>query len=398
MTPESSAARPHPVWETLTIVLFLGLLWLPTVDYFFHIDHARRTMENRSPASWPQFKGLGQSREFITGVESYFNDHFGFRKQLVRWNNHWKGQLFHDSSGRDVLIGRHGWMFYSGDGMIDSVTREAVWSEQELKDWCRLLEMRRDWLRARGAAYLLVVPPDKHSVYSEYLPAWLRKGTKPSKIQQLAKYMQAHSTVQMLDLTDTLIEAKKIRVDYLKNDTHWNFFGGFVAYRAVMAALARQLPGLEPLPLEAYDWKPAHLSRGDLVTILGRDGPAPETQCLAPVPLKPMPTPREMYDPVRLPQYGVKETWTLLTLNDKASGKAMVFHDSFACCWYIFLGQHFKEVIYVWHYDWDRRLIEQEKPDVVIDEILERFFNLQDPVELARKDQSSAADAPRASR
>jgi hypothetical protein len=35
---------------------------------------------------------------------------------------------------------------------------------------------------------------------------------------------------------------------------------------------------------------------------------------------------------------------------------------------------------------------------VVIDEILERFFNLQDPVELARKDQSSATGPSRASR
>jgi hypothetical protein len=260
------------------------------------------------------------------------------------------------------------------------------------------LELRRDWLRERGGHYLLVVPPDKHSVYPEYLPAWLKKGAKPSKIQQLVEYMQTHSTVQVLDLTDTLTEAKKIRSDYLKTDTHWNFFGGFVAYRALVAALARQLPGLEPLPLEAFDWKPTPRQRGDLVTILGRDVPSPETEAVTPVPLKRLPTLHDVYDPVRFPRHGPKEIWTFLTLNDQASGKAMVFHDSFACCWYQFLGQNFKEVIYVWQREWDRRLIEQEKPDVVIDEFLERFFNLQDPLELVRKDKLSATDTARASR
>jgi hypothetical protein len=34
-----------------------------------------------------------------------------------------------------------------------------------------------------------------------------------------------------------LIDAKKIRVTHLKTDTHWNRFGGFVAYRAMAEAL-----------------------------------------------------------------------------------------------------------------------------------------------------------------
>jgi len=101
---------------------------------------------------------------------------------------------------------------------------------------------------------------------------------------------------------------------------------------------------------------------------------------------------------VRLPKRDAKELDPRYTLNDKASGKAIVFRDSFAGSWYPFLGQHFREVLYVWHYDWDRALIEREKPDVVIDEILERFFNLQDPVALARKDQLPEANTSQASR
>ena len=109
--------------------------------------------------------------------------------------------------------------------------------------------------------------------------------------------------------------------------------------------------------------------------------------------------PKVIYDAARFrPHQGAPETRSCFTLNEKAIGKALIFHDSFACSWYAFLDQHFREVVYVWQYDWDRPLVEREKPDVVIDEMLEWYFNAQDPNDLARKDQASATDPIRTSR
>ena len=331
-------------------------------------------------------------------MEAYFNDHFGFRKRLVRWNNRWKGQLFHDSGSRSVLAGRDGWLFFCGDRMIQNYTGEAVFSEQDLTNWRRLLEMRRDWLQARGIKYLFVIPPDKHRVYPEYLPDWLEAARAPSKAQQLADYLKAHSTVEVLDLQPALVEAKTNRVLYLKTDTHWNFFGGFVAYRALVQALTRQMPGLEPLPLEIFDWKQISTAAGDLARQNGTASFRTEPQAMEPIPVKPLATLQDVYDPVRLPQKGVKETWPFFTLNTNATGRAMVFHDSFACSWYGLLGQHFKEVFYFWQYDWNRPLIEREKPDVVIDQMLERFFNQEDPAVLAQRDQGLLPPDPKTSR
>ena len=386
MNPEIKTTRGKALWNWLTILFFLGLIWLPTFDHFFKLDHARTPNENRAPASWPKYKGVADSRDFITGIESYFNDHFGFRKRLIRWNNHWKSQLFRTTSPKDVLLGRDGWLFHSGERMLDHWSRQAAFKEQDLQNWQRLLESRRDWLQKRGIKYLFVVAPDKHTVYPEYLPEWLVKSEKPSKLQQLAQYMKAHSTVEFVDLTQPLVEAKKVRVTYLNTDTHWNSFGGFIGYQGLTRALARQFPGLEPVPAEAYEWKPAPHAPGDLAKILAKDS-AVELFGFTYEPVKPVPCLKEMFDPVRLPHSGTMETRPCYTRYDQASGKAMVYHDSFACSWYPFLGQHFNEVIYVWQYNWDCPLIQREKPNIVIDEILERFFNLEDPVELLRKDR-----------
>jgi len=384
--------------DTLTIVVFLVLISLPTVDYFFNLDHADPPQENRLPASWPVFKGLNQSRDFIAGVEKYFDDHFGFRRRLMRLHHHWKDRIFHDrGSNQFVLAGRDGWLFYSGDRMIQRCARQDVWSEQDLENWRRLLEMRRDWLRARGAKYLFVVVPDKHTVYPEYLPDWLEPGAAPSKVQQLMTHMKLHSTVEVLDLSQALMEAKKTHPTYFKTDTHWNNFGAFVAYRALLERLARQLPNLTPLPLETLDWTPVECRKGgDLTRMTGTADIHWETASLEPVVLKPMAPLEDVYDPVRLPQRGIKQTWPFFTLNTNATGRAIIVRDSFACGWYPYLGQHFREVIYLWkyendrpEYEWNRTLIEREKPDLVIDEMLERFFSIEDPLALAHKDQLS---------
>jgi len=387
---ESTNHWPRTVWDTLTIVMFVALLWLPTVDYYFKLDPSPMPVENRRPAPWPQFAGIRQSREFVTGIDRYFNDHFGFRKSLVRVNNHLKGYWFHDASaGRPVLIGKDGWLYYSGDAMLENWTRESRFSDQDLENWRHLLETRRDWLRARGIKYVFVVPPDKHTVYPEYLPDWMKMSPEPSKIQQLTEYLKLHSSVEVLDLSPALIKARKVRADYLATDTHWNLFGSFVGYQTLLQALDRQMPELKPVPPGAYDWKLETGPAGDLAMLLGRTDSYTESNAVEVVPLAALPEVKLLYHPEGVPPADTLEHSPCYTLNAQATGKAIVFRDSFAINWYPFLGQNFKEVLYLWHYDWDRPLIEREKPDVVIDEITERFFNIANPVELEHEDELS---------
>jgi hypothetical protein len=389
VNPQAKITKLRQFFDMLMIATFATLLCLPALDYLFKLDHAPATVENRRPSSWPRFEGITLSAAFISGIEAYFNDHFGFRKQLVRWNNHWKGQLFKDASGRDVLIGREGWLFLASGRMFEHWTRQIRWSEQEMSAWARFLEQRRDWLRERGIKYIFVVPADKHTVYPEFLPEWMQKGSQPSKIEQLSAFMKAHSTVAVLDLAPALIEARKLHPSYLKTDTHWNLFGAFAGARALVAALRLQCPGLEPLPLDVYDWKTVPREGQDLARLMGRPEDYPETQALEPIAVKLLPMLKELRNPARLPQLGASDLYPCFTSNALATGKAIVFGDSFAKAWHPFLGQHFKEVLYVRYGDWDPAFIAREKPDVIIDEMVERGFNLRDPLVLTRKAEVS---------
>lgn len=384
----SPASRWRGVFDAATIAVFLLLVCLPTLDLVFRLDHAPVPAENRQPAAWPQFQGWTQSRAFISGLESYFNDHFGFRRQLVHWNNHWKGQLFTDASRHDALVGREGWVYFSGERMFEHWSRQEAWGEQDLEHWRQMLELRRDWLRARGVHYVFVVAPDKQSIYPEYMPEWVHGSSKPAKLDQLNAFLQAHASFQVLDLRPALIAARKAQPTYLKTDSHWNQFGGFVGSREIIQALSAECHGLQPLPADAYDWKPGEQVEGDLARVLGDAARYPESYVVEPVARGSLPTLQTIWDPARRPQCKPKDAWVFSTHNAQAHGKALVFGDSFAKALRPFLGQYFQDVIFVPNTTYDHSLIEQEKPDVVIDEVVERAFNLRDPLAMARKEQS----------
>ena len=65
--------------------------------------------------------------------------------------------------------------------------------------------------------------------------------------------------------------------------------------------------------------------------------------------------------------------------NSAGRGTLVMFHDSFAAALQPFLAQHFQRAVYVWQHDWNVPFLDQQKPDVVIDEIAERSFYRGNP-------------------
>src|ERR1035437_1857356 len=104
--------RPRRAWATcLLIAVFLLLLWAPTADEIFHLDGSRAAAENRLPAKPPDVGELraGNVQKFLAAGEAYFNDHFGFRKKLIRWFQNWKLGIYHDRTVYKVLTGPNRW-------------------------------------------------------------------------------------------------------------------------------------------------------------------------------------------------------------------------------------------------------------------------------------------------
>jgi hypothetical protein len=264
-----------------------------------------------------------------------------------------------------------------------------------MENWRRLIQERRDWCAARSIAYVFVIAPDKQTIYPEHLPDWLDVGPGPSKVEQFVNFLATHpnNNLNVVDLSSPLRDAKKIRQDYLRTDTHWNLFGAFVGYRAAMDALTNQVPGLIAPSADFYGWtNDPRPFVGDLAKMLAHDEDSHDENALL-LPVAPFAAEKfnlePIYDAARIPQETPAEPKPFFTRNPQARGKAILFHDSFGADWRNYLGGTFNEVLDIHRYAWVRPLIEREKPNVVIDEMVERKFNTGSPLDLLRLDISS---------
>lgn len=392
-----------PIRETLRrradiglIVAFFVLIWLPTADKLLHLDRAQSMNENRPYAKFPKFQAtLDGTRKFLSGLEAYFSDSFGYRRQLVRWERLLRWNVFHDTKGATVLKGSSDWLYFSDGRSVDDIIGASPFSAGDLENWRKLLTGRRDWLRERGIRYLLVVPPDKQSVYPEHLPPWLiARARPPRRLDQFFAYMRAHSDVPVLDLRPALAEAKKQGDIYLHTDTHWNDRGAFAGYARIMQELGSLGLPINALSPDAFDETLENQPGGDLVRMLGLEGLVIEKDApiLSSKPSMPQIAQRA-YSGEMPGKNWIPKTEPVFSENPAAKTKAVVFRDSFSGYLTKFFGYHFSRIVYVWQQNWDKPLIEREKPDVVMDVILERFIIYRNPEVLLKNDEHPEAQS-----
>jgi alginate O-acetyltransferase complex protein AlgJ len=377
MTTPPPVKSPGARWPKIVLVIiFMVLLWSPTLDTVFHLDRSPAFNEKRLPAPWPQYKpGLAGLQQYSNGLEAYFNDHFGFRNQLIHWHSDWQQAVFsmgrHDvivSSRHDVIAGQNIWMFYSEDQMhmVENFQGTRQFSAAALAGLQRLHEERRDWLARRGIQYMFVVAPDKQTIFSEYLPAWLKSKRQPTKLDQFIGYMREHSTVDVPDLRPVLLEAKRIAPTYYKTDTHWNAFGGFIASKEIVKALPDK-SGIGLLSSNSFEFKKTPFEQGDLAGMLGIYVRENDLTLVPKTNLPPMTETRD-YQGNFTPIYS--------TTNATARGTCVVFSDSFGRALVPFLGYRFNTVTcFRSAGGFDTNLIARLRPEVVISEIVERRFN-----------------------
>jgi hypothetical protein len=348
------------------ILLFMGILGLGLLGSL-----------PRLVAAWHQESpGADQSlTDLPVRCDALANHHFAFRRTLLRWHSVVKVSWLGVSSCSKVIVGNHGWLFYSPDPAEHGQAVVRPFQERELAHWQRILEARRDWLARRDVPYLLVIAPDKQSIYPEMLPVPLRPRTATSRLDQLLCYLRAHSDLTVLDLREPLLRAKATEQVYWQTDSHWNGRGALVAYEQIMAGLAEWFPAAGPLPRSAFAPAQHDVPGGDLARMLQLRDRMHEDwlgyQPLRPQRARPSPEQVAMNERGRLAhlQPAVWEG------TEKPGLRAVMFFDSFGEALMPLLAEHFQRIVYVPTNGFDVGVVARECPQVVIQELVERSLN-----------------------
>jgi alginate O-acetyltransferase complex protein AlgJ len=364
------------------VVLFVAVIGLPLATTLAGIDGADAGAENRELAVFPHLDGTGASlAAYPTRLGDWFDDHFGFRSLLVRWYGESRLFVLGVSPSAAVVKGRDGWFFYADDKAVEDYALVEPMTPEALANWRAAVIRARDWLRVRGVAYVFTIAPDKHDVYSENMPPTIARVGDLSRTDQLFTTLQ--DTGLAVDVRPSLFEAKAAERIYQQTDTHWNDRGGLIAYQRIITAVRARVPST-PAAWARGDFDPVDrvVEGFDLAGMMGLKRVLHEVD----MTLVPRRTRRaRMVEPAGA-ALTAEEGRLVTEIDDPRLPRAVIFRDSFVSRLVPFLSEHFSRAVYLWQNDFDAAVVEQEHPDVVIQEIVGRhLYNFIPSPELVPK-------------
>ncbi|HEY9785133.1 MAG TPA: hypothetical protein V6D17_07005 [Candidatus Obscuribacterales bacterium] len=342
--------------------------------------------ELRRPTAFPAWNVKTFPKQF----DGFFNDRIALRSELVMVRNWLKLQAFNSSGTSLVMAGKDGWLYLKDDVCQGLPYCTRPFTNEELNLIADHYSETRAWLRKQGIAYLVVVVPGKSAIYPEFLPAGLNLVWSRNRVSQVLEALGKRD-VPVVDLYNAERKRSKHEQIFFKGDSHWNDRGALLAALTIEDAVRKRFGAACRVRAGRTSVFPSQLDSPDLLRMLGLGAIA-----------------KENYERIALTSEGVIECrmrtsgsatchatiaasleTAIASLNDRdpvltvSSGKelprAIFLCDSFATSLRPLIAPDFKEALWCREAEVPRKLVAAMKPDIVIEEIADRFVSFRLP-------------------
>ena len=266
---------------------------------------------------------------------------------------------------KDTILVNGDWIVYTGDYSIPDYQHSDLYTEEELQKVYRTLDYLEEYLSSKGKTLLVVFPPNKNTIYPEYVPDEIPVLNDISRLDQVIDYQKEHDGVDILNLRPALLKGKQERRNYFTDDSHWNFYGSYAGYQEIIRALQETYPDLIEYSIDDFD-KVDDVRIGDLSTISGLNL-SEEYEDFSPK--------EDLASNFKL----IQDIPNTIYKNiDSELPQLLVYHDSFGGMFYPFFPLNFSRTTFISRFDQELTLetIEEVDPDIVIIEFTERLINL----------------------
>ncbi len=299
---------------------------------------------------------LSNPSQSVTVFDKYYNENFGLKPQMVESYINFKLQVLNEPPlPNRVVTGKDGWYFLGNQhkDLLNDSFGNYPFSKIELEKIKDKIQAIKEKLESKGIAFFIVVPPNKHRVYSEKLPFRLNQNT--TRLEALNSYLKNEIDFELIDLRDTLIASKDKELLYYKTNTHWNDLGAFIGYQKTVNALNLDVTKVN---ISDYNLEYNPIKRGDITEMIN---------------LKFKESAVFLNKKTNAEIIRLKSNRNHLHFkNPNGNKKLIMYRDSFSNAWIQFFNQSFGEIIYFRGYKINDHIVTKEKPDVIVFEIIER--------------------------
>ncbi|GJL91730.1 alginate O-acetyltransferase AlgX-related protein [Hyphococcus sp.] len=255
-------------------LLFFALLFAPLCGQIITEKASISTLERRSLASFPTTKDIVNAPIAAPAkLSRWMEDHFGFRGRLIRLHAKITSEL-NLSDERHAVRGDDGWLFLATDKALVSHQGLNPFAPGELERWMRGAKTIKE--AACGKPFVILIAPDKHTIYSEHLTRHPRRSDRPTRLETLV-VTAPETALKLKTPIDAMRRAKQAAQLYYRTDSHWTERGAYEGYRTLMAMLAEEGVPVEVLAESQLDETGEANREGDLNNLLGGDAAPVET-------------------------------------------------------------------------------------------------------------------------
>jgi hypothetical protein len=262
-----------------------------------------------------------------------------------------------------VIEGKDGWLFVAFDTLdvIGQHTGTLRLTDRELRDWRLILEGRVAWLEKLGIHYFFMLSINPHTLYPEQMPDEYPM-VQERTIEQLISYLErSGSYARVIYPLPEILAAKEKRPVACQTSSHWNAVGAYAAYRKLIAEIGEKVP-VYVVPEERVDYfdsprfadlgikvEPPRKSVNTFANVIGQ-----RAQLIG--------------DNFVVRRGRIAE----LECPDAPDTSCMLIGDSFNYQMMSFMAESFRKLYFVHLHTLDHDLVEEYRPDVVVNVMNER--------------------------
>ena len=338
----------------LFAALFMVVCLLPSVGLL--LGYEGENYENRPLARLPKLiERDGLNLEYPGQFDDYYQDHFGFREEMVTVFHKATVSALDDTLNDDVIIGENDMLYFSET--LDDYMGINTLSDYDIQRAARILRIQQDYVTASGAGFAFAIAPNKNTIYPEYMPERLKPTWNFTNRERLTAALMDIG-VEQISFDFELMARKGEGMLYHYHDTHWNQRGAMIGYKAIMAKVFsdteyQTYEGITPVTKE--NWA------GDLHYFLF---PASEGN-------------------MDYPDYGIDfaydtdpqapgRTTTIGTTSPVNDKRLLLYRDSFGDGLMPYLSANLGRVLYDAEFPYNYASMAAESPDAVVIELVER--------------------------
>jgi len=236
--------------KNILFILLLALLVLPAVQHRFKFFRVAPLdgdfVLNQRPAfTWNTW----MDGAFQAGLDSYLEDHIGFRNFFVRLNNQIEFSLFFKANAEGVVVGKNRVLFeydyiraYMGGDFIGKET---------LNKKLGRMKFLQEYLKEKfNINFLFILEPSKARFYPEYIPdRYLKDGLSVSNYEFIAQKVK-EAGINHIDLNKyfTRLKDTTSHLLYPRYGIHWSEY----SMSFISDTLVKTIENLQDIELPAY--------------------------------------------------------------------------------------------------------------------------------------------------